>query len=438
MLQKLDGWFNLLTGLNIRGRDASASTSINYRVLTQQEAEDLYAGDDVAEKIVDYLVEESLRQGYEIKGLDQEILDKTMESLRKLNFDYHLEEADKKARLYGGGFIFLNTGDGSDTAKPIHTSDYKKIKSLVTFDRYELWPIYESIESDINSSNFGMPTIYTLQPTGREGVKSTNLFQRIHHTRLIRIDGRKLPRNAFLRNNYYHDSVLSKLRDLLANFGQANQALSTTLSDFKISLLKMKNLADIVAQNGVTEVQNRIEIMKLSKSTVNMMLIDENEDFQQLTTSLSGVKDVADFVANRMVAGSNLPHTVLLGESPSGLGATGESEQSTWYDYVKTHQESKLRPAIMQFLKVLMLSKEGPTSGEYPESLTLEFYPLWQMSEKQQVEIRKIQADTDAIYMDRGVVDVGEIRDSRFGGEQYTIETTINNQQESFEETELS
>jgi hypothetical protein len=47
------------------------------------------------------------------------------------------------------------------------------------------------------------------------------------------------------------------------------------------------------------------------------------------------------------------------------------------------------------------------------------------MTEKEQAEVRKIQADTDAIYIDTGVVAEDEITYSRFGGGEYSTDTIL-------------
>jgi uncharacterized protein len=219
--------------------------------------------------------------------------------------------------------------------------------------------------------------------------------------------------------------VLSKIHTQLSNYAQAIDGLSTALTDFKVSVLKMKNLADIVAQNGVQQVQDRVNILKLSKSVANMILIDENESFDQRVTALSGVPDTARMIADRLVTASKIPHTILFGESPSGLAATGRAEESAWFNSVKGYQESNLRPAIMEFLRASFRAKNGPTRGKEHEKYTVEFYPLWQLDEKEEVEKRKIQSEVDRTYMEFGVIDPEEVRKSRFEGEQYTIETRV-------------
>jgi hypothetical protein len=72
-----------------------------------------------------------------------------------------------------------------------------------------------------------------------------------------------------------------------------------------------------------------------------------------------------------------------------------------------------------------MLSKEGPTKGKVLDDWSLEFNPLWQPTEQETVEMRNKQAETDKIYIEQQVLTPEEVTLSRFGGDEYSIETSV-------------
>ena len=72
-----------------------------------------------------------------------------------------------------------------------------------------------------------------------------------------------------------------------------------------------------------------------------------------------------------------------------------------------------------------MASTEGPTNGRELENWDITFPPPWQMSEKEWSEIRKRQAETDGLYIDRGVVTAEEIALSRFTKPGFNPETSV-------------
>jgi phage-related protein (TIGR01555 family) len=122
------------------------------------------------------------------------------------------------------------------------------------------------------------------------------------------------------------------------------------------------------------------------------------------------------------VAGSDIPHTRLLGNSPSGLGATGLSETLNYYDSVKSMQEVHLRGPI-ELLVELLFQQEG--SEEKPQDLTFEFNPLFQQDEETAAKSREKQALIDEKYINMGVYDPDEVANSRFGTGRFSYETVL-------------
>jgi phage-related protein (TIGR01555 family) len=120
-----------------------------------------------------------------------------------------------------------------------------------------------------------------------------------------------------------------------------------------------------------------------------------------------------------------MPISKLFGQSASGLNATGEGDARNWYDAVKAYQADSVRPAYERMLRLIFAAKTGPTRGIEPDNWSLKFPPLWQPTEKERAETRKIVAETDAINYDMGLVTSEELRTSRFGGEEYSAETEI-------------
>jgi hypothetical protein len=88
-------------------------------------------------------------------------------------------------------------------------------------------------------------------------------------------------------------------------------------------------------------------------------------------------------------------------------------------------QESKLKPCMEKLIRYLMLSIDGPFHGNEPENWSVQFKPLWQNTEEQDAIVMKIVAETDAMYIDRGVLDVDEVAISRFGGSKWSMNTEI-------------
>ena len=74
---------------------------------------------------------------------------------------------------------------------------------------------------------------------------------------------------------------------------------------------------------------------------------------------------------------------------------------------------------------LIQMQSQGPVKG-IREDLTWRFLPLAEVSQKEQSEIHKTQAESDQINFGMGVLSNQEIADSRFGSrEGFSLETTL-------------
>lgn len=425
-LLRADGWKNILTGLGIKGKDKRIGAEFDFITMKEPELEQLYAGDDMARKVVDMIPEDMCRKWWTVKtpDYDEDEIKKIMGFLDDFNVRKKFRLALSWARLYGGAGIVIGADDTDDPTQPLNLGAVKNIRYLTVLNRFEL--VYQTICRDVADKNFGMPDLYRLSP--RMGAYETAELNnvRVHHTRVIRFDGVELPRREHIRNWYWGDSVLTALWNPLRNFNLANDGVATLLNDFSQGIYRLKNLADIIGSaDGAEIMQKRLEIVDLTRSTINAMILDTEEEFTRNTIPLAGLPDTLRMVNQRFVTASSMPHTIILGESPSGLGATGDSEKSDYYDQISRLQEDRMKPQSMQLMKLVFAAQKGPTGGKEPPSWDVFFHPLWQMDQNEIADIRLKTAQTDKIYIELGVLAPEQVTDSRFGSGEFNMDTTV-------------
>ena len=425
---RFDGWSNILTGLGRSGRDKRTGSKVEHHVLTEMEVEELYAADDMAERIVDTLPDEMVREWFTLTdpSLDPKVIDAVQSKLDALCAKSVFQEALSVARMYGGSGIVLGVADGKDVSEPLDPRAVRDIEYLTVLNRYELLAELP-INSDVGSKNFNKPDYYRIAPrTGSVATGEITHNSLVHHSRILRFDGAYLPRRLYAQNSYWHDSVLSKLYNPLRNYHGTHDSLAALLQDFSQAVFKIKDLGDIVgSDDGLALIQKRLAAVDLGRSVLNAVLIGDEEEFARKATPMTGLKDAVQLVNMRLVSATGMPHTLLLGESPSGLGATGDSEKTDWYDFVARQQEVSLRPNLEELLKIVFLSRQGPTRGREPEGWDVEFNSLWQPEQKDELENRKRQAEVDKIYIETQVLSPEEVAVSRFSTGKFEFETTM-------------
>jgi len=416
-----DGWANILTGLGVLGKDKRMASEAVWRPLGEADAEALYAGSDIAGKIVDILPEDALREGYDLKGLDPKQVKKIDGERVRLNVDAKFEEAWKWARTYGGAGLLMVADDTDDLTTPLNPARVTTVKALIPLTRYEI--VYTgSVEDDITNPNFGKPRTYQFNPKGGAGQKTG---MQIHHSRVIRFDGVPLPPRLFVQNNYWGDSVLTRCYNAIRNYDSSFDAAALALQDFRVGVFKLKNLTQLVANGEDAKVIKRLQIIQQAKSVARAIVIDENESWEEKSTTFAGIPDILGKMKERLqAAAERMPHTKLFGDSPTGMGATGRHEEVNWYDHVSSRQEQYLKPRLLQLYRIVAAQKSVGLPL-LPEEFDLAFRPLWQMDEKEIAEIRAKQSETDQRYVDMTVLDPQEIREARFAGETYSMETKV-------------
>jgi phage-related protein (TIGR01555 family) len=140
-----------------------------------------------------------------------------------------------------------------------------------------------------------------------------------------------------------------------------------------------------------------------------MLDAEGGERYEKIATQFAGVPEMMDRAANRLAASSEIPVTLLMGQAPAGLNATGDTDLRIFYDRIKSDQANILAPILIQLVHVtaLALGIRGEHGVIFPS--------LFQETPKERREADKLLADTDAIYLDREVLTPEEVRARRFG-----------------------
>lgn len=403
------------------GKDKRLQVGHAMDLVNDSEAMDLWRGNDVASRVVETIPNESFRQGFEIKAGDKELSEDVTAQAEELNVTAAFLKATKYERAYGGSAIFPVINDSqANLALPLNLKQIAAIDHLLVFEPRELQPIdYYNSPTD---KKFGEPKTYRVIPTTLGGSPSS-MFN-IHESRLIIFPGIRASRIQ-TNGNGWGDSVLNRVRQILGDYGIAWSAVAVLLHEFSHASFKIKGLSTLLANDRDDVIQTRIRAAQLSRSTINATLMDSEEEYERKQTPVNGLAELLASFATRLAAAADMPVTLLMGQSPAGLNATGESDVRFFYDRVNAKRTLEYLPKLEQMVKLMLLANGGPTKGKEPDVWSVKFNPLWQPSEKEVAETRKVVADTDAVLITSGMASPEELALSRFGGDKYSMETVI-------------
>lgn len=423
---RADTWQSALTGLGLAAYDKRRSTTFAADGITINTSREIWRGDDLGARIVETWPSEMLRQGWDLRISDEnakDLAEQATARLAELGAEKALWDALTYERGLGGGAILLGVNDGAaDLSQPLNLTRIRSLDWLTALEPDELtpWRYY----ANPRAPKFGQPATYQLQPRlpglAYEGAESPALVE-IHESRLIIFPGIRVTKQVQQSaTNGWGDSVFTRVLQVLSDFNVSWGAAGILVADFAQAVFKIKGLADLFAMDKDEIVRARMQAVELSRSTARAILIDAEEDFDRKQTPVNGLPELLQMFSTRLAAAADMPLTLLMGQSPGGLNATGESDIRFFYDRVKAKQNIVLRPAIEKLAQIVMLSM-----GKEPEDWSIEFRPLWQPTEAEQATARFTQAQTDAIYISNGVLSPEEVAASRFGGDGYSFDTIV-------------
>jgi phage-related protein (TIGR01555 family) len=381
MLQFLgDRLQNLISGL---GTDKDKATRSAYVLtfLTPEELIYAYRGDWIARKVVDVPAFDMVRAGRNWQAEDDQI-ERIEAQERRLQIRAKLLKALKWARLFGGSAMVLGVRQGlPEEELNLEAVGTGALQFVHVVGANELTA--GDLDRDPLSAFFGEPTYYEMRSASGAQV-------RIHPSRVIRFIGAEAPEFQGGVMSGWGDSVLLAVDDALRNAGLAASGIASLVTEAKIDVFKIKGLTQNVTQADYrTKMLARFGLANQAKSLQNALIMDSEEEWEQKQISFAQLPELLQTYLQVAAGAADIPATRLLGQSPAGMNATGESDIRNYYDRLSGEQEMHLRPALEKLDEVMIRS----ALGRRPPEAYFTFAPLWQLSEKERAEVFKTKAE---------------------------------------------
>lgn len=342
------------------------------------------------------------REWIQITGADD---GEKVDELQKLQEKkYHLRglfhEAATITGYMGGAFIFIDTGE-EKTELPLRINDASAelVKGgtlrFVVVDPVNVSP------GDYNSSNplkadYMRPKWYWV------------LGQRVHASRMIPLYDNPPPTLLRPAYNFLGIPQAQILWDYVMHWNQCRVYTADLVR--KVSLLVFQTSTDDIfnSPNGLQLFDIRMKALQRYRDNSSVFVCDKNEEaVMNVQTSIAGCTDVVRQSLEMIAALNRTPAVKLLGISPSGFNATGESDIRNYYDYIKSKQELR-RDAIMTCLKAIELVEFGAIDAD----LSFDFNPLGKEDENAAAMTAQSRAGTLATLAQMQAISAEEVREA--------------------------
>lgn len=363
--------------------------------LTQNrnQLEVMYEKDGLCGKIIDIPVDDMMREWRTVSFAGNDEMKTAFEKAEEhYGVREHITDALKWAALYGGSGIVLGVDGCGNPVLPLNVNYMRKnsLKFITTLDRWYLTP-QDINYYDISQPNYFKPNYYRIAGTA----------QLIHHSRMIRFDGVKMPRAVSQLNWLWGSSKLERLEDALLNAATTPNVLASLILECNFPVFSIKNLAATLStKDGEAKLQKRMSFVTLLKSMFNVTMLDVEEAYDLKSPSMGGLDVFMDKFFQIVAGLSDIPVTRLMGLSPGGLNSTGNTEVINYYDGLKSKQELLIRPALKILDQGILMS----TFGFIPKEFSWEFNKLWQISDLDQATIDQTNSITDTNYVNANIL----------------------------------
>lgn len=423
MAQRLDaavsGWVNEVTGFGTDRDKTQYTTFLGALKLTDNQLSNLYHGDDLAGRMIDLVPDEMLREGFSVDVKDPKTNQEVGDALDAIAARDTLADGIRWGLLYGGGGCIIGADDGRPASTPLIPERAHGISYLYPVDRRYLWPL--TYYKDPRHPKRGQVETYLVSPTSyHEGLTE---FSVIHETRMILFGGAKTGIRERELNQGWDLSLLQRAFDVLRSFNTAYKAAEIMLTDGNQTVFKMQGLREMIGAQGEELLKARMQIIDMYRSVLRAIVVDAGdpdtgngaEEFSRHSVSFEQVPQMLDKFMLRLAATIPAPVTIVFGQSPAGMNATGESDFRWFYDRVRSRQNLTLAPHIRRLVRILLKTSGATTRADGDEIIKVKFPPLWSESPSVEATRQNTLATRDCQYVNAGVLQPEEVALSRFG-----------------------
>lgn len=365
-------------------------------------------------KMVGTLAEEMTRRFIKLKTVgddDQsERIKMLTKSLEKFQVRERFKEAAEHDGYFGGGQIYIDMKSARNVSAWTDETELQSKLFLspkkITKGSLNGFLVIEPV--------WTYPGIYNAQnPLDKDFYKPSQWFvmgKTVDASRMIDFVSRQVPDLLKASYNFRGLSLVQIAEPYVNNWLRTRDSVSDMIHSFSVPVIST-DMANVLTGGGAESLIARLEMFNRCRDNRGAFAVNNDattpETVEFVNAPLSGLDALQAQSQEHMASVSGIPLVKLLGITPNGLNASSDGEIRVFYDYIHSLQQSMFKEPLKRVLDIIQLSE----FGDIDPDIYFEFEPLYEMSAKEKAEIRKIDADTDAVYIAAGALSNNEVRE---------------------------
>lgn len=230
--------------------------------------------------------------------------------------------------------------------------------------------------------------------------------KQIHRSRLPTFIGRPVPDVLKPAYSFGGLSMSQLAKPYVDIWLTTRESVAQLIHSFSIMVL-MTDLATLLQPGVAGGLLARAQLFNALRDNQGLMIVNKNtEDFKNVSASLAGLHELQAQSQEHMMSVARIPAVKFTGIQPQGLNASSEGEMRAFNDTIKAYQHKLFKPNLDYIIDIAMVTLWGEKDPE----IRYEFESLVELTDKEQGELRKLDAEVGQIQIDKGVISPAEER----------------------------
>jgi phage-related protein (TIGR01555 family) len=351
-----------------------------------------YLGSGLLQKTIDIPAADRTRAWRDWQATDED-QQKIEAEEKRLAIRSKVKAAEVLRGLGGGALILALPGDPA-TPAPIPGEGGLQAINVVSRRQLQL----ENIDEVLTSPTYGEPEFFKVESKGGS--------VRIHPSRVIAFRGEPYPvmsGTVSTEDQYWGRARILRVMTEVARSDNGAKWFAELIKKAKLLRFGISNITEF----DQATLNARVALIAQGENTLNATLYslptsngtggtEGGEKIDDYQVNFTGIPAMQDSLDQRVSAVADIPFTRLMGRSPGGMNATGDSDLANYHDATHASQELEVRPCLEKLDMVLL-----PSAGVANDTdNTWVFSPL-----------SKANPKDEADRFDKTVTALGKIRD---------------------------
>lgn len=339
-------------------------------------------------------------------GSQEKRIKELTEEMDRLDVRECFRKIAEQDGFYGRTHLYIDTGDTDDRPELMTPIGDGSINNKITRAKIKkgdiqalrvVEPVW-AYPANYNANN-------PLKPTWYRPETWYAMATEIHSSRFLTFIGREVPDLLKPAFSFGGLSLTQMAKPYVDNWLVTRQSVSDIIQAFSQMILQTD--LSTTLSGASQELFDRLDLFNNLRNNRGVMAIDKDtEDFKNVSAPLGSLDKLQAQAQEHMATPSRTPVLKLFGITPTGLNTSTDGEIRVWYDTVHAHQGKFFTPHLTTIFHLAQINKWG----EIDPDLSFSYEKLYELTEKEQAEMRKVEAETAGVYIDKGITDPLEER----------------------------